>query len=173
MRVTQEDAYDLPIKCTFLGIVGIVHIYRINAVDKGRKYVMNSTFLFQAHSGWRYIVILVIVVALLKLLIGLVAKQRWTRLDQIFGAATPIVIDIQWLLGIILWIVEQRWTGGDPLRSWEHPTTMTLVLIVAHVGWSRAKRAPHDSAKFRAAFIGFLIAALLIGVGVARVTGWM
>ena len=134
---------------------------------------MNITFLLQAHSGWRYIVILVIVLALLKLLIGLMTKQRWTRLDQILGAATPIVIDIQWLLGIILWVVEQRWTGGDPLRSWEHPTIMTLALIVAHVGWSRAKRAPNDRAKFQFAFVGFLIAALLIALGVARVTGWM
>jgi len=134
---------------------------------------MNSTFLLQAHSGWRYIVILVMVVALLKLLIGLVGKQGWTRLDQILGAATPIVIDIQWLLGIILWIVKQRWTGGDTLRSWEHPTLMTLALIAAHVGWSRAKRAPNESAKFQPAFTGFLIAALLIAVGVARVTGWL
>ena len=134
---------------------------------------MNITFLLQAHSGWRYIVILVMVLALLKLLIGLMAKQRWSRLDQILGAATPIVIDIQWLLGIFLWIVEQRWTGGDPLRSWEHPVAMTLALVAAHVGWSRAKRAPNDRAKFQPAFTGFLIAALLIAVGVARVTGWM
>jgi hypothetical protein len=145
----------------------------INALDKERKYLMNILFLLQAHSGWRYIIILILVLALLKLLIGLVAKQRWSRLDQILGAATPIVIDIQWLLGILLWIVEQRWTGADPMRSWEHPFIMTLALIAAHIGWSRAKRAPTDSAKFQSAFVGFLIAALLIGVGVARITGWM
>ena len=60
---------------------------------------MNLTnFLFHAHSGWRHIVILVLVLALVKLLIGLVAKQRWSRLDHRLGVTTPIVITVQWLL---------------------------------------------------------------------------
>lgn len=129
--------------------------------------------LREAHSGWRYVVLLVVGLALLKLLIGWLGGQRWSRLDQILGAATPIVIDIQWLLGIILWIIQQRWLGGSALVSWEHPTTMTLALIAAHIGWSRAKRATVDKAKFSTAFLGFLIAGLLVSVGVARITGWM
>jgi len=135
---------------------------------------MNPTsLLFYTHSGWRYIVILVLVLALLKLLIGWLGGQRWSRLDQILGAATPIVIDIQWLLGIILWIMKQSWSGSSALVSWEHPITMTLALIAAHIGWSRAKRATVDKAKFSTAFLGFLIAGLLVSVGVARITGWM
>ncbi|MEZ4730281.1 MAG: hypothetical protein R3E79_24395 [Caldilineaceae bacterium] len=129
--------------------------------------------LREAHSGWRYVVLLVVGLALLKLLIGWLGGQRWSRLDQILGAATPIVIDIQWLLGIILWIMQQRWLGGSALVSWEHPTTMTLALIAAHIGWSRTKRATVDKTKFSTAFLGFLIAGLLVAVGVARITGWM
>jgi len=135
---------------------------------------MNPTsLLFYTHSGWRYIVILVLVLALLKLLIGWLGGQRWSRLDQILGAATPIVIDIQWLLGIILWIMKQSWSGSSALVSWEHPITMTLALIAAHIGWSRTKRSTVDKTKFSTAFLGFLIAGLLVAVGVARITGWM
>lgn len=129
--------------------------------------------LREAHSGWRYLVLLVLVLAILKLLIGLLGRQQWGRFDQLLGVATPIMIDIQWLLGIILWIIEQRWMGGSALVSWEHPTTMTLALVAAHVGWSRAKRSTNDRAKFQAAFIGFLVAGVLVAVGVARITGWM
>lgn len=129
--------------------------------------------LREAHSGWRYLVLLVLVLAILKLLVGYLGRQRWGRFDQVLGAATPIMIDIQWLMGIILWIMQQRWTGGSALVSWEHPTTMTLALVAAHVGWSRAKRSTNDAAKFRAAFGGFLITGLLVALGVARITGWI
>lgn len=129
--------------------------------------------LREAHSGWRYIVLLVIGLALLKFLIGWLGKQQWGKFDRILGIATPIVIDIQWLLGLILWIMQQRWLGGSALVSWEHPTTMTLALIAAHIGWSRAKRSTTDTAKYQAAFLGFLVAGLLVAVGVARITGWM
>ncbi|MCB0122007.1 MAG: hypothetical protein KDE31_04590 [Caldilineaceae bacterium] len=129
-----------------------------------------TQMLFYTHSGWRYIVLLVLIVAIVKLLIGLLGKQSWSKFDQILGVATPIVIDIQWLLGIVLWIMQQRWLGNDPLASWEHPVTMTLALAAAHIGWTRAKRAESSQAKFQAAFIGFLIAGILVGLGVARIT---
>ena len=128
------------------------------------------TGLYEAHSGWRYIVILFLVLALVKYLIGLLAKQEWKSLDEFLGRYTPIVVDIQWLLGIILWIIQQRWTGGDPSVSWEHPVTMTLALVAAHIGWSRARKATTSAAKFRAAFVGFLLAGLLVALGVARIT---
>lgn len=128
------------------------------------------TILFQAHSGWRYLVLLVLVIAILKMLIGWLGKQSWSKFDQFLGTATPIVIDIQWLMGIVLWLMQQRWLGNDPLASWEHPVTMTLALAAAHIGWVRAKRAESTTAKFQAAFWGFLIAGLLISLGVARIT---
>jgi len=134
-----------------------------------------TTFLFHAHSGWRYIVILVLVLALVKLLIGLVGKQRWSRLDHGLGVATPLVITIQWLLGIVLWaLAPAAWfLNRGNVNFWEHSVTMTLAVAAAHVGWSRAKRASDDASKYRLAFIGFLVAGLLVGVGVARITGWM
>ncbi|MEZ4867669.1 MAG: hypothetical protein R3C14_40460 [Caldilineaceae bacterium] len=131
---------------------------------------MDSTFLLHFHSGWRYLVILVLVAAIIKFLIGWLAKQHWSQLDQILGAATPIMIDIQWLLGLILWVLQQRWNGAVPLASWEHPFTMTLVLAISHVGWSRVKKSPNDRDKYRIGTVSFVIAGLLLGLGVARIT---
>ncbi|MFN8439149.1 MAG: hypothetical protein U0175_00125 [Caldilineaceae bacterium] len=132
---------------------------------------MDTSILLRTHSDFRYLVIAVVVLALLKLLIGLVSGSRWGRLDQIAGTAFPIVFDIQLLFGLVLWVVEQRWSGADPTRSWEHPVTMILAITAAHIAWSRAKKQSADAAKFRTAFFGFLIAGLLMGLGVARVTG--
>ncbi|MCB0086266.1 MAG: hypothetical protein KDE47_35235, partial [Caldilineaceae bacterium] len=114
--------------------------------------------LFYTHSGWRYIVILVVVVAIIKMLIGWFGKQSWWRFDQILGVATPIVIDIQWLLGIVLWLMgPAAWFHNrGSVTVWEHMVTMTLALAAGHIGWSRAKRATTDQGKFQNAAIGFL-----------------
>lgn len=131
--------------------------------------------LFYTHSGWRYIVLLVVIVAILKMLIGWFGKQSWSRLDQILGVVTPIVIDIQWLLGIVLWLMAPvAWFNSrGSVTFWEHAATMTLALIAGHIGWSRAKRATEDNRKFQNAAIGFLVAGIFVGVGVARITGYM
>lgn len=131
--------------------------------------------LFHAHSGWRYLVLLVLVVAIIKLLIGWLGKQSWSKLDQLLGVATPIMIDIQWLLGIVLFLMAPTgwFSGRGTVNFAEHAGTMTLALAVAHIGWARAKRAKDDGSKFKAAFLGFLIAGIFVGLGVARITGWM
>lgn len=129
--------------------------------------------LFEAHSGWRYIVILVAIAAFVKLLLGLIGNGRWGRWDQLLGAALPIVLDIQLLLGIILWIVEQRWNGADVLRSWEHPVIMILVVAAAHITWTRVKASSMDAAKYRTGVIGYAIAGILLTVGILRITSMM
>ncbi len=131
-----------------------------------------TTILFQAHSGWRYLVILVLVLALLKFLIGLLAKQKWSKLDRTLGTVTSIVIGIQWLLGLGLWaLAPAAWfLNLGSVNFAEHIGTMTLALVAAQIASGRAKRAPSDAAKYRIAFIGFLIAGLLVALGVARIT---
>jgi hypothetical protein len=158
------------IYCTINILASLLHFVQVSRSNEWRQSNMQS-FIFQAHSGWRWIVILVAVVALVKLLIGWLMGARWSRLDQGLGAALPIVLDIQLLLGLVLWIVEQRWNGGDPLRSFEHPVTMILAIVAAHITWSRVKKSDVDQVKYRTAVIGFAIALILVVLGVLRVTG--
>ncbi len=126
--------------------------------------------ILQAHSGWRYIVILVLVLTLAKVLIGLVSKGRWGTFDEWLNRLSPIAIDIQFVLGIILWIVDQRWSGADPLASWEHPVTMLIASALAHATSTRVKKAPTDASKFQTATLGYLIAGVVLALGVARIT---
>ena len=129
--------------------------------------------LYQAHSGWRYLVILIAVVTFVKLLVGLVSNSAWGQLDQRLGAALPIVMDIQVLLGVVLWVARSQWLINSPARTWEHPVTMILSVAVAHITWSRVKKANSDAARFRIATIGYAVAGLLLAVGVMRITGMM
>lgn len=127
-----------------------------------------DTFVKAAHSGWRYLVLLVLLLALIKYLVGWLGKGRWTNLDVILNRFTPIIVDVQWLLGIILYVMKQSWTYG-PKVAYEHPTMMTLGLIVAHITSARVRKADGDSSKFMTGFVGYLLAALLIAWGVLTV----
>ncbi len=107
-----------------------------------------ATGILYAHSGWRWIVILVAIVAIIKMLIGWFGKTKWTNLDQRLGMIFPIALDIQVLLGIVLWIMQQRWLGNDPTASWEHPVTMLIGVAVAHVTWTRSRKATQMRVSF-------------------------
>ena len=126
--------------------------------------------LYQAHSGWRYLVILIFVLAIAKFLISWLTNGKWSSLDQWLGLLTPISLDVQATLGIILWIVRQQWTIPVTQRTWEHPVTMIVVLILAHVTWTRVKRAPTDRAKFQTGAVGYIIAGLVLALGIYRIT---
>jgi hypothetical protein len=125
--------------------------------------------ILQAHSGWRYLVLLMLVLTIVKALIGLVSRGRWGSLDEWLNRLTPIVLDIQFLLGIILWILLQGWTGALGIGSWEHPVTMIIGIAIAHIVSRRVKAAPADAGKYQTALLGYLIAVVVIVIGVIRV----
>jgi hypothetical protein len=129
-----------------------------------------DSVLLQAHSGWRYLVIIVGVVALIKLLAGLFGGSRWGKLDQQVSLAFLVVMDIQLLLGLVLWIAKQGWSMLGPLRGWEHPMTMILAVAATHITYNRLKRAS-DGDKYRLAVVGFGIAGVLLALGIWRITG--
>ena len=128
------------------------------------------TVLYEAHSGWRYLVILVLVLAILRALWGWLRQGEWGGLDNRLGLITTIVIDIQLLLGIVVWIMQQQWMGFNPLAAWEHPVTMILNAAAEHITSSRVKKQATSADKFRTATIGYIIAGVLLALGVARIT---
>jgi phage-related holin len=123
-------------------------------------------FILQAHSGWRYLVLLVLIVALVKFLIGWLAKGKWSNFDTMLNRFTPIVIDIQWLLGLIVWITGSWWQNSDRQGAWEHPLLLTVAVVIAHVFSARARKAESDAIRFRTAFLGYLITSVLVALGV-------
>jgi hypothetical protein len=104
------------------------------------------------------------------MLIGIGSNGRWGALDQWLNRLTPIAVDIQVLLGLVLWILQQRWSGIDAVASWEHPVTMIIASALTHATSRRIQNAPTDAAKFQAGAIGYVIAGIVIALGVARIT---
>lgn len=134
---------------------------------------MDYTFLLNLHSGWRYIVLLMLAVSIVLLLVGWLTGGKWNKLVNGFSMFTPIVIDIQLLMGLVLWFVRpdvmanSRW-GGNIL---EHFITMLIAVVLGHVAAVRIKRALDDGTKFQNGSIYFILTGLIVALGVARVTG--
>jgi hypothetical protein len=136
---------------------------------------MDYYFWTMAHSGWRYLALLFLTLALVKYAAGFLLNVEWGKFDRILGTVTTIVVDIQLVLGLVIWgwaagigIVGQP---GTALRFMEHPVVMLLAIAVMHVGWVRGRKRETSVSKYSYALSTFAITSALIWFGVARVTG--
>lgn len=122
--------------------------------------------LFMAHSGLRWLLVLVGLFALVKFVIGWVRKGEFTKMDRGLSAGFSGLMDLQVTLGFIFFF----WNGsvvGYPMSRIEHMVTMLIAAILGHLP-SFMKKAENKFAIGLYAVIGALI---LVFVGVARLPG--
>ena len=134
---------------------------------------------WQAIAILRWVVLVLGILAVLKALAGWLGKSDWSELDQRLGAGYVGFINLQFILGLLLYIFLSPTTKAafsdmgaamaDPtLRFFavEHLVIMLVAVALAHIGKSRSKKAEGDTAKHKTAtiFYGLSIAAILMGI---------
>ncbi len=125
-------------------------------------------FLFGLHSGVRWLVVLITILALLKLILGLVQKSAYDRLTYRLMIAFSGLITVQWVLGLILFLALNSFGVG---YRWEHALTMTIAVAVSHMHM-RWKKAP-DAVRYRTSLLIVVAVLVLVYIGVARLPqGW-
>lgn len=82
---------------------------------------------------------------------------------------TAVLLDVQVLLGLIVYGVGQYWEGDSALLMYVHPVLMLLALGVAHAGVAGARREQMAADAHRKVGRMLAIALVLVvaGVGVA------
>ena len=135
---------------------------------------MPYLFLKDTHSLLRWIVILACLWALLRVWSGFFGRSEWTRKDQMAGLIFTSLLNLQLVLGLILYGISPITRSAmmnfaaamkDSLLRFyavEHLAGMLLAVVIAQVGYSMSKRAGTDRGKFLRAAIAYSIAALLI-----------
>ena len=98
---------------------------------------MDPVVLLEIHSGLRWLLIAVTVIALIVTLRSF--RGGGGVLNRIAMLLFRIVITLQWLVGLLLLVVKY------PLAEWpgrlEHIVTMTLAMVLTHIfGGRRASR---------------------------------
>ncbi len=129
-------------------------------------------FMIQAHSGWQYLTSLALVVAVAVYMVNWLRGQPWSTLERRIGLYAIIIIDIQLLLGAILWGVGASMgiVGANAARTIEHPFTMLLAIILLHVGWVWTKRSD-EAVRLRNGAVTFVVSGLLVLWGLLRIWG--
>jgi hypothetical protein len=76
-------------------------------------------------------------------------------------------MDVQFLIGLLVWVSEQRWQGDLGL-GWLHPLAMLGAVALAHVGRARADRDRNATStdKGRQAAIFFTASLLVILIAI-------
>jgi hypothetical protein len=130
------------------------------------------------HSWWRWVVLVLVLVATWRGIIGNRQARAWTDSDRRVNMFTTIALDVQMLLGLLLYVFLSPFTveafkdfgaamRTPGLRYWavEHLTTMVAAVIVAHVGNVMARKGASDAARHlrSAIFFGVVVLLLLFG----------
>ena len=126
------------------------------------------------HSFWRYAVLIAAVIALVVAFGGWLGPLHLRTLLQPVvrraGSLYIIALDLQALIGIVIWL-GKGWYGTSGFYRAEHPATMILAVIAAHVGMVLAKRSPLPQRAARAVALGVAVSLVLVVAGlVSRVS---
>lgn len=129
------------------------------------------TILYKSHQHWRYMIFLFAAIAIISLVVGFFSQKKWRPLGRVSSLVFVIMVDIQVLIGLVLWFVGERWKGVDAERSWEHPTIMLLGVALLHIGSVKAKKGEkEDILRYKTMLTFAFIAIVVILFGVYKIT---
>ena len=131
-------------------------------------------FIQKFHSGWAYLALLILLVAIINCWIGMTSKKEFTPKDRKIAMFGLIATHIQLLVGLILWFVSplgkaafgNMSDAATRLTSLEHPLINIIAIVLITIGWSRHKKAGTNEAKFKsiALFYSLGLALILIRI---------
>ncbi len=132
------------------------------------------SILKAAHSGWAYLLLIVLAIATVNALIGMMGKKEFGNKDFSLALVGLIVTHIQLLIGLALWAFSPYSSalfedfggvmGNDALRllAFEHPVTMIIAVVFLTIGYSKHKKQIISSGKFKKLAIFYSIAFILV-----------
>ena len=128
------------------------------------------------HNLNRWVVVIVGAWAVIRFWRGWMRRGVWTTADTLAVRFFVITLDVQLLLGLLLYVIFSPLTRQafsdmgaamrDPAVRYfvaDHMAIMVIAIAVAHVASVRVRKAASDSAKFQTAAIwfGVVLAAIL------------
>ncbi len=127
------------------------------------------------HSGWAYIALLILIVAVVNAALGFFSNKSFREKDLRIPLFTLIVFHLQLIIGLIAYYTSNYY---DTMRSVgmgevmkqpelrlmlvEHPIMMILAIILITMGFSKHKKQLTDKGRFKTILLYYGIALLLV-----------
>lgn len=122
------------------------------------------TGLYHAHSGLRYLVLLLAIVVILMAANGLMTRRAATKGDRVTMGIFTGLLDLQALLGLAM--VAMGLFYGALMG---HLMMMILALVAAHGAGVMARKATDDRRAHAIRLIGVLLALVLVVGGIMAI----
>lgn len=128
--------------------------------------------LIHAHSGLRWIVLLLLIAAIFKSLMKWRSNVGYSDSDKKLNLFTMVFMHVQLLLGLALFFMSGRVDFSQMkdamfrFFSVEHTTMMFIAIALVTVGHIKSKKATDEVKKHKTIFIYYLIALLLVLVAI-------
>jgi hypothetical protein len=136
-------------------------------------------FTLAIHNILRWVVLILALVAVVSAYLGLFGKRQWTERDRKIGLFLGISIDVQLLVGLLLYVVlspitKSAFQGfGEAMQvpdlrffAMEHVFYMLLAVVFAHLGSILPRKVDDPAAKFKRAAIWFSLTLLVVLLGI-------
>jgi hypothetical protein len=128
------------------------------------------SFIKHFHSGWAYLALLLLVVAVANATFGLLSKKEFNPINRKIALFALIGAHIQLVVGFIIYFISplgfvslaQMSDKALRLTSLEHPLINIIAIILITIGWSKHKKRLTGEAKFKAISIFYGLGLLLI-----------
>ena len=129
--------------------------------------------IVSAHSGLRYIVLLLLVIAIVNAIINR-KSEAYEKKDKMINLFTMIFLHIQLLLGLILYFTSDKvqfvseMMSNASLRFFdvEHPLLMILAIVLVTLGRKKAEKQVLASKKHQLIMRYYLLGLVLIFIGI-------
>ena len=127
-------------------------------------------FIQKFHSGWAYLVLLLVAIAVVNSIMGFVSKKGFSARDKKIALFALIFTHLQLVVGLLLYFVsplgkESLGNMKDAalrLTSLEHPLINIIAIALITIGWSKHKKRITGTEKFKAIAIFYGLGLLLI-----------
>lgn len=128
------------------------------------------SFFKYFHSGFRYVVTVMILLAILQSIAGLLGKKPYTNGNRLINLFAMISAHTQLLLGIVLYFLSpfvqfnSQTMKDASTRYWtvEHLTMMLIAIVLITIGHSKSKKAVLPEAKHKTVLIFYGIALIIV-----------
>ncbi|MFC0518912.1 cytochrome B [Mucilaginibacter angelicae] len=132
------------------------------------------SFFKEFHSGFRYIVIVLVLLALVRAFMGWLSKRPYGEGNRKLNLFAMISVHTQLLIGIVLFFIspmvqftkETMKNNVTRYFTVEHWVIMIIAIALITIGHSKSKKAATPEAKHKAIAIFYLIGIVLIAVGI-------
>ncbi len=127
-------------------------------------------FVQKLHSGWAYLVLLLLILAVINSFIGLSSKKDFTAKDRKIALFALLFTHIQLVIGFILYFISpfgknslgEMKDAALRLTSLEHPLINIIAIVLITIGWSTHKKEESSNGKFKKITVFYSLGLLLI-----------